>query len=129
MGLAITFGAGVGVNFLWGPAIGTACGIVAGIIKSNNSNSNVANSLDNVGRQISQNTSVSTPILGGNSSTSNNVQNSFLPIATNPFLPSSSISNSNSKPNFISTKIKSNNQSINIQPKATSNISKTSGNS
>lgn len=125
MGLAITFGAGIGANFLWGPAIGTACGIVAGIIKSNNSDSNVANSLDNAGRQISKNTSLSTPIYGGNSTISNTVQNSPLIIERNPFLSSSSsISNCNSNSNCISKKITSNNQSISLQPKASSNISK-----
>ena len=125
MGLAITFGAGIGANFLWGPAIGAACTMVAGIIKSNNPDSNVANSLDNAGRQISKNTSLSTPIYGGNSTISNTVQNSPLIIEPKPFLSSSSsISNCNSNSNCISKKITSNNQSISLQPKASSNISK-----
>ena len=126
MGISIAFGAGsVAANFLWGPAIGAACGITAAIIKNNNPDSNVANSLDNVGRQISQNTSVSTPICGGNSSISNNVQNSHLSLES--FLPSSSsTSNFNSKSTSVSNKIPSNNQSLSIKPKASSNISKIS---
>ena len=125
-------GAGIGANFLWGPAIGAACGITAGIIKKNNRNSNFADSLDRAGRQISQNTSLSTPIHGGNSTISNNIQNSSLSIGPDPLLaPVSPISNSNSKPNVI-FKISSNsnnNKSIRIKPKISSKISKTSLNS
>ena len=129
MGISIAFGAGISANFLWGPVVGTACGIAAGIIKNNNSNSSVARSLDNVGRQISQNTSVSTPIYGGNSSISNNIQNSPLSIKSTPILtPSITIPNCKPKTN-ITQKTTSNNQSIKIQPKTSSNISKASTNS
>ena len=129
MGISIAFGAGISANFLWGPVVGTACGIAAGIIKNNNSNSSVARSLDNVGRQISQNTSVSTPIYGGNSSISNNIQNSPLSIKSTPILtPSITIPNCKPKTN-ITQKTASNNQTIKIQPKTSSNISKASTNS
>ena len=117
MGISIAFGAGISANFLWAPVVGTACGIAAGIMKNNNSNSSVARSLDNVGRQISQNTSLSTPIFGGNSSISNNIQNSSLSIKSTPILNlSSTIPNCKPKTN-ITQKTASNNQTIKIQPK------------